>query len=56
MAHWPRRIGELAAATGVTVRALHHYDGIGLLVPGRSEAGQRLYRPADLSGRERFRR
>ncbi|MFC0459038.1 MerR family DNA-binding transcriptional regulator [Arthrobacter liuii] len=22
-------VGELAAATGVTVRALHHYDSIG---------------------------
>jgi len=31
MAERPRRIGELAAATGVTVRALHHYDEIGLL-------------------------
>lgn len=48
MADWPRRIGDLAAATGVTVRALHHYDEIGLLVPSRSEAGQRLYTQADL--------
>jgi DNA-binding transcriptional MerR regulator len=48
MADWPRRIGELAAATGVTVRTLHHYDQIGLLVPSRSEAGQRLYTQADL--------
>jgi DNA-binding transcriptional MerR regulator len=48
MAHWPRRIGDLATATGVTVRALHHYDEIGLLVPSRSEAGQRLYTQADL--------
>ena len=30
MAPWPKRIGELAAATGVTVRALHHYHEIGL--------------------------
>jgi len=45
---WPKRIGELAAATGVTVRALHHYDAIGLLVPSRSEADQRLYTQADL--------
>src|SRR5215831_17258691 len=49
MADWPRRIGELAAATGVTVRALHHYDEIGLVVPGRSEAGHRLYTEADLT-------
>ena len=38
------RIGELAAATGVTVRALHHYDGLGLLSPReRSRSGYRLY-------------
>jgi DNA-binding transcriptional MerR regulator len=42
--------GELASATGVTVRTLHHYDEIGLLVPSRSEAGQRLYTPEDLIG------
>jgi DNA-binding transcriptional MerR regulator len=48
MADWPRKIGDLAAATGVTVRALHHYDHIGLLVPSRSESGQRLYTQADL--------
>ena len=28
-----RRIGEVAAATGLTVRTLHHYDEIGLLAP-----------------------
>jgi MerR family transcriptional regulator, thiopeptide resistance regulator len=44
-----RRIGEVAAATGLTVRALHHYDEIGLLaVSGRSEAGYRLYSDADV--------
>lgn len=37
-------VGELAAAAGVTVRALHHYDELGLLRPSeRSEAGYRLY-------------
>ncbi|WP_235587036.1 MerR family DNA-binding transcriptional regulator [Ferroacidibacillus organovorans] len=25
--------GELAKLTGITIRALHHYDQIGLLVP-----------------------
>jgi MerR family transcriptional regulator, thiopeptide resistance regulator len=35
--------------TGVSVRTLHHYDGIGLLVPGgRTAAGYRLYTDADL--------
>jgi DNA-binding transcriptional MerR regulator len=44
-----RRIGEVAAATGLTVRTLHHYDEIGLLAPsGHSERGYRLYSDADL--------
>ncbi|NUR72342.1 MAG: MerR family transcriptional regulator [Hamadaea sp.] len=43
------RVGELAAATGLTVRALHHFDEIGLLrAAERSSAGHRLYTPADL--------
>ena len=38
------RIGDLAAAAGLTVRAIHHYEQIGLLTPSsRSEAGHRLY-------------
>src|SRR5918999_5259827 len=37
------RIGELARRAGVTVRALHHYDSLGLLVPSeRTAAGHRL--------------
>jgi DNA-binding transcriptional MerR regulator/uncharacterized glyoxalase superfamily protein PhnB len=44
-----RRVGELAAATGLTVRTLHHYESIGLLVASeRSEAGHRRYSPADV--------
>jgi DNA-binding transcriptional MerR regulator len=44
-----RRIGEVAAATGLTVRTLHHYDEIGLLAPSaRSEAGYRLYADDDV--------
>lgn len=40
------RIGDLAAAAGLTVRALHHYEAIGLLAPStRSDAGHRLYGP-----------
>jgi DNA-binding transcriptional MerR regulator len=43
------RVGEVARKAGLTVRALHHYDEIGLLVPSsRSEAGYRLYSDADL--------
>lgn len=44
------RIGEVATATGLTVRALHHYDQIGLVVPSaRSTGGHRLYTDADLA-------
>ena len=43
------KIGELARATGLTVRTLHHYDAVGLLPPSeRSEAGYRLYTRADV--------
>jgi MerR family transcriptional regulator, thiopeptide resistance regulator len=43
------RVGEVARLAHVTVRALHHYDRIGLLNPsGRSEAGYRLYTEQDL--------
>lgn len=44
---WP--IGDVAVATGLTVRALHHYDQIGLVVPSeRTATGRRLYSDADL--------
>lgn len=43
------KVGELARRTGLTVRALHHYDSIGLLRPtGRSDSGYRLYSRADV--------
>ncbi|GAA1287901.1 MerR family transcriptional regulator [Planotetraspora silvatica] len=43
------KIGDLAAATGLTVRALHHFDRIGLLVPMlRTPAGHRLYTDSDV--------
>ncbi|HEX3778029.1 MAG TPA: MerR family transcriptional regulator [Pseudonocardiaceae bacterium] len=42
------KIGELASATGLTVRTLHHYDQIGLLSSTlRTEGGHRLYTAAD---------
>lgn len=42
-------VGQVAGFAGITVRTLHHYDGIGLLVPsGRSHAGHRRYSDADL--------
>jgi DNA-binding transcriptional MerR regulator len=41
---------EFAELAGVTVRALHHYDRLGLLKPsGRTESGYRPYRESDLA-------
>src|SRR3954452_23599180 len=34
---------QFASLTGVSVRALHHYDRLGLLRPRRSPAGYRIY-------------
>jgi methyltransferase (TIGR00027 family) len=43
------KVGELAKRTGLSVRALHHYDAIGLLSPSqRTEGGARLYGRDDL--------
>jgi len=40
---------QLAKLAGVSVRALHHYDHIGLLTPSaRTAAGYRLYQDDDL--------
>ena len=42
-------VGEVARSTGVTVRTLHHWDAVGLLVPsGRTLSGYRLYAPGDV--------
>ena len=49
--HPPQRlkVGEVAAATGVSVRTLHHYEPIGLLrASGRTPAGHRTYLPKDV--------
>ena len=43
------QVKDVAQLAGVSVRALHHYDSIGLLVPEvRTAAGYRLYTDADL--------
>ena len=40
---------DVARLAGVSVRTLHHYDSIGLLVPAiRTDAGYRRYTDADL--------
>lgn len=45
----PLTVGQVAEAYGVTVRTLHHYDEIGLLVPSeRTYAGYRQYTGDDL--------
>jgi len=44
------KIGELASQCGITVRTLHHYHQIGLLVPSEfTDAGHRLYTKDDAS-------
>ncbi len=41
-------VGQLARASGISVRTLHHYDAIGLLRPAHVAAnGYRLYREAE---------
>jgi DNA-binding transcriptional MerR regulator len=46
----PWRVGELARRTGLSVRTLHHWGDLDLLVPShRSPAGHRLYTAADIS-------
>ena len=46
----PWKVGELAKLTGITVRALHHYDELGLVCPsGRTDSGHRLYTRHDLA-------
>lgn len=43
------KVGELARATGLSVRALRHYDELGLLVPSeRTGGGHRLYGEDDV--------
>jgi DNA-binding transcriptional MerR regulator len=42
-------VGQLAKQCGLSVRSLHHYEAIGLLVPSRrSESGYRLYSGGDV--------
>lgn len=50
------RVGELAERSGLSVRTLHHYDEIGLLVPGRrTPSGHRLYGREELDRLQRIR-
>lgn len=42
-------IGEVSAKSGVTVRALRHYENIGLLAPKRTQSQQRVYALKDIN-------
>lgn len=47
-------VGEVARRVGVSVRTLHHWDDIALVVPGaRSWAGYRLYSREDIARLQR---
>jgi DNA-binding transcriptional MerR regulator len=48
------RVQRFAEVAGVTVRALHHYDRIGLLRPQRSQSGYRMYALRDLERLEQI--
>lgn len=49
------KVHEFAALAGVTVRALHHYDRLGLLKPSsHTERGYRLYGDRDLARLEQI--
>ncbi|MFZ6875606.1 MerR family transcriptional regulator [Undibacterium sp. Di27W] len=44
------KVGELAKRIGLTIRALHHYEEIGLVQPSaRTAAGYRLYNKDDIA-------
>jgi len=43
------QIGELARASGASVRMLRFYEQLGLLAPARNAAGYRLYSAADIA-------
>ena len=38
-------VGELAAASGLSVRVLRHWDALGLVTPERTQSGHRRYGP-----------
>lgn len=54
MARNQYRIHEFAERAGVTVKALRHYDRLGLLKPRRAASGYRLYTDSDLERLEQI--
>jgi DNA-binding transcriptional MerR regulator len=50
------KVGELAERTGLSVRALHYYEEIGLLLPShRTPSNHRLYTAEDVARLQRIR-
>jgi DNA-binding transcriptional MerR regulator len=47
-------VHEFAELAGVTVKALHHYDRLGLLKPRRTDSGYRIYAESDLERLEQI--
>ncbi|AEI36481.1 MerR family DNA-binding transcriptional regulator [Francisella salina] len=43
---WYRK--EISKLTNVSVKTLHHYDSLGLIVPVRNINGYRIYTEKDL--------
>ena len=43
------QISELARLTGVSARALRHYEDRGLLIPERTHGGYRVYSDEDIT-------
>ncbi|MBO0805421.1 MAG: MerR family transcriptional regulator [Nocardiopsaceae bacterium] len=43
------KVGELARATGLTVRTLHHWEEVGLVSPQRTVTGHRVYASGDVT-------
>jgi DNA-binding transcriptional MerR regulator len=49
------KVGELSRRTGLSIRALHHYDEIGLLSPSRrTSADHRLYERSEVERLQRI--
>jgi DNA-binding transcriptional MerR regulator len=48
------RVQEFAQRAGVTVKALHHYDRLGLLCARRTASGYRLYNEFDFERLEKI--
>lgn len=41
-------VGDVAQATGMSVKALHYYEEINLVVPNRQQNGYRVYSEIDI--------